>query len=170
MNHLRSPLCPTHIARDPADSHSNASWWSSFGSLSLEFVGKVAPDYFAPFFNPSTFLLMTWYYNGSNIKSYADVNKLIHNVIWHEDSKASDFGLTFSTAHEAEWMFQNQPSMSSMQSDKPLPFQMLYVDKAEHLPAERILERQKWINRLWYVFFTFILSVFRNYLYQVLCI
>jgi len=165
MNHLRSPLCPTHIARDPADSRSNASWWSSFGSLSLESVEKAAPDYFAPFFNPSTFLLMTWYYNGSSIKSYADVDKLIHSVI-----RASDFGPTFSAVREAERMDKNQPSMSSTQSDNPLPFQMLYADKAERLPAERILERQKWINGLWYVFFTFILSVFRNYLYRVLCI
>ena len=41
------------IARDPADSRSNASWWSSFSSSSLESVEKVAPDYFAPFFNLS---------------------------------------------------------------------------------------------------------------------
>jgi hypothetical protein len=124
MNHLRSPLCPTHIPRDPADSHSNASWWSSFGSLSLESVEKAAPDYFAPFFNLSMFLLMTWYYNGSSIKSYADVDKLIHNVIRHEDFKASDFGPTFSTAREAEWMDKNQPSTSSTQSDnfESLPF------------------------------------------------
>lgn len=44
MNHLRSPLCPTHIPRDPADSHSNASWWSSFGSLSLESVDVLVND------------------------------------------------------------------------------------------------------------------------------
>ena len=105
------------IARDPADSRSNASWWSSFSSSSLESVEKVAPDYFAPFFNPSTFLLMSWYCNGSSIKSYADVDKLIHNVIRHEDLQASDFEPTFSTARQAQRMDKNQPSTSSTQFD-----------------------------------------------------
>jgi hypothetical protein len=85
---------------------------------------KAASNYFAPFFNPSTFLLMSWYYNGSSIKSYADVDKLIHNVIRHEDFKASDFGPTFSTAREAERMDKNQPSTSFTPSDnsESLPF------------------------------------------------
>jgi Plavaka transposase len=97
------------IARDPADSRSNASWWSSFGS-SEESVEKEALNYYAPFLNPSTFLLMSWYYNGSSVKSYADVDKLVHNVIRHEDFKASHFGPTFSTAREAERMDKNQVS------------------------------------------------------------
>ena len=89
---------------------------------------KEPPNYFAPFFNPPTFLLMSWYYNGSSVKSYADVDKLIHNVIRHEDFNASDFGPTFSTAHKAEWMdknqqstSKNQPSTSSANSES-LPF------------------------------------------------
>lgn len=112
------------IACDPADSRSNPSWWSLFGSSSLESMEKAASNYFAPFFNPSTFLLMSWYYNGSSIKSYADVDKLIHNVIRHEDFKASDFGPTFSTAREAERMDKNQPSTSFTPSDnsESLPF------------------------------------------------
>ena len=117
------------IAHDPADSHSNASWWSSFGSSSLmametASVDHPIEDYYAPFLNPSAFLLMSWYYNGSSTKSYADVNKLIHNVIRHEDFKASDFGVTFSTAHEAKRMDNNQASKSSANSDnsETLPF------------------------------------------------
>jgi hypothetical protein len=105
------------IARDPADSRLNASWWSSFGS-SKEDVEKIGLEYFAPFLNPSTFLLMSWYYNGSSIKSYADVDKLVHNVIRHEDFKASDFGPTFSTAREAERMDKNQASTSSTKPQK----------------------------------------------------
>jgi hypothetical protein len=69
--------------------------------------------YFSPFLNPSTFLLMSWYYNGSSIKSYADVDKLVHNVIRHDDFKASDFGPTFSTAREADRMDKNLASSSS---------------------------------------------------------
>jgi len=108
------------IAQDPDSSKS--SWWSSFGSSTLEPVGN--SNNFAPFLNHSTFLLMSWYYNGSSTKSYAEVDKLIHNVIRHEDFKASDFGASFSTAREAERMDKDQPSKSSAKSEKshPLPF------------------------------------------------
>jgi hypothetical protein len=75
------------IAHDPADSCSNSSWWSSFGSSGLKAVENMADaanhdnHHFAPFLNPSTFLLMSWYYNGSSTKSFTDVDKLIHDVI-----------------------------------------------------------------------------------------
>lgn len=89
------------IARDYADSHSNSS--------------------FTPFLNPSTFLLMSWYYNGSSTKSYSDVDKLIHDVIRHENFKTSDFGASFSTAREAKRMDENQSSTSSSKSDNFKP-------------------------------------------------
>jgi hypothetical protein len=73
------------IARDPADSRYKASWWSSFGSSCLKTVENVTDNYFAPFLNASIFLLMAWYYNGSSVKSYANIDKLIHEVIKHED-------------------------------------------------------------------------------------
>ena len=126
---LSSVLDSISIARNPADSCSNASWWSSFGLSSLKAMETASvdhpiEDYYAPFLNPSAFLLMSWYCNGSSTKSYADVNKLIHNVIRHEDFKASDFGATFSTAHEAKRMDNNQASKSSANSDnsETLPF------------------------------------------------
>ena len=116
------------IARDPADSRSNASWWSSFGSSSQDAaehppLEKPAGNYFAPFLNPSTFLLMSWFYNGSGTKSYADVDKLIHDVIRHDDFEASDFSGSFSTAREADRMDENQSSKpSSKKSDDSASF------------------------------------------------
>ena len=100
------------IACDSADSQSNASWWSSFGSsthktLTNMTLSNPSNNYFAPFLNPSTFLLMSWYYNSSSTKSYANVDKLIHNAIQHDDFKSSDFAGTFSTAHEAKLMDMN---------------------------------------------------------------
>jgi hypothetical protein len=94
----------TTIAHDPADSRSKASWWSSIGSSCLKVVENVSDNYFAPFLNASTFLLMSWYYNGSSIKSFADIDKLVHEVIRHDDFQASDFGANFSTAREAKRM------------------------------------------------------------------
>jgi Plavaka transposase len=112
------------IARDPADSRSKASWWSSFGSSCLTTLENATDNYFTPFLNASVFLLMAWYYNGSSIKSYADIDKLIHDVVRHEDFRASDFGETFSTAREAERMDKHQASKSSASSDncEDLPF------------------------------------------------
>ena len=107
------------IARDATDLSSNSSWWSSFGSSTLEAAQN--PDNFTPFLNHSTFLLMSWYYNGSSTKSYADVDKLIHNVIRHDDFKASDFGASFSTAREAERMDKDRLSSSSSKPGS-LPF------------------------------------------------
>lgn len=105
------------MARDPAESQS----WSSLGpsESSLEsFVEKgVNLNYFAPFLNASVFLLMAWYYNGSSIKSFGDIDKLVHNVIQHEDFKSSDFGNTFSTAREAQRMDKQQEILN-----KSLPF------------------------------------------------
>jgi hypothetical protein len=53
--------------------------------------------------------------------------------------------------------------------DMLVPFQMLYANGVERLAVESLLERQKWVNRLWYTFFTSILSPFRNYLYRIFC-
>ena len=37
--------------------------------------------------------------------------------------------------------------------DTLVPFQMLYADGVERLAAESLLERQKWVNRIMYVFY-----------------
>jgi hypothetical protein len=111
------------LARDPADSRSKSSWWSSFGSSCLTVIENATDNYFSPFLNASIFLLMSWFYNGSSVKSFADIDKLIHNVIRHEDFKASDFSPTFSTAHEAERMDKEQTKRPSAKfdSDNSLP-------------------------------------------------
>ena len=66
---------------------------------------------------------MSWFYNGSSVKSFADIDKLIHDVIRHEDFKASDFSATFSTAHKAEWMDKQQSTKCStkVDNDNTLP-------------------------------------------------
>ena len=125
------------IARDPADFSKTSSWLSSFGPSTLGTVEN--SENFAPFLNRSTFLLMSCYYNGSSTKSYADVDKLIHNVIRHEEFEASDFGATFSTAHEAERMDKNQPSKSSVESDKsgllPFKFEDGWIQASVSIPV-----------------------------------
>ena len=111
------------IACDPADSRSKLSWWSSFGSSCLTVIENATNKYFSPFLNASIFLLMSWFYNGSSVKSFVDIDKLIHDVIRHEDFKASDFSATFSTAHKAEWMDKQQSTKCStkVDNDNTLP-------------------------------------------------
>ena len=38
-----------------------------------------------PFDNSTVFLLMSWYYNGSNTKSISDLNKLVNDILLAED-------------------------------------------------------------------------------------
>lgn len=47
--------------------------------------------------------------------------------------------------------------------DTLLPFHMLYADGVERLAAETLLERQKWVNRIWYVDFFFSLSILLHF-------
>jgi hypothetical protein len=102
------------MARDPAASHSESV------KKTVQVVDQVVDlNYFAPFLNASVFLLMAWYYNGSSTKSFGDIDKLVHNVIQHEDFKSSDFGNNFSTAREAERMDKKHASESTGNSDNP---------------------------------------------------
>jgi len=40
--------------------------------------------------------------------------------------------------------------------DMLVPFHMLYADGVERLAAESLLERQKWVNRIWFVTVTLV--------------
>ncbi|KAG2342173.1 hypothetical protein BDR05DRAFT_976596 [Suillus weaverae] len=61
-------------------------WWSGFGS-SLQ---AVKDNYFAPFLNVTTFLLMCWFYSRSNMKSLAELDCLINEVILVKEFDRAD--------------------------------------------------------------------------------
>lgn len=44
--------------------------------------------------------------------------------------------------------------------DRLVPYHMLYADGVERLAAEGLLERQRWLNKLWLVFSFFLPSLF----------
>ena len=73
------------------------SWWSPLGS-SLEGLQE---SFFMPFLNASVFHLMTWFYGGSNLKSFGELYRLVHDIILAEDFKAQDF-VGFSASRESE--------------------------------------------------------------------
>ena len=45
---------------------------------------------FAPFLNPTIFRLMNWFYNGSNMKSVDELDRLVNDVVLAEDFNPSD--------------------------------------------------------------------------------
>jgi len=121
------------MARDPARSHFKPSSSSSFDSSSPKSATTL--NYFAPFLNASVFLLMSWYYNGSSIKSFRDIDKLVHNVIQHEDFKSSDFGNTFSSAREAERMDKEQSSKSGNSDTLPFSSKDGWIEGSVSIPV-----------------------------------
>jgi len=54
---------------------------------------------FAPFLSATIALLMAWFYNGSNQKSVGELDKLVHEVILHDDFSKADLE-GFSTKRE----------------------------------------------------------------------
>jgi hypothetical protein len=64
-----------------ADQTGARPWWSGFGSS----VASVKDDFFVPFLNATVFRLMCWFYSGSNMKSLAELDRLINEVILAED-------------------------------------------------------------------------------------
>ena len=45
---------------------------------------------FSPFLNPSVFRLVNWFYNGSNMKSVEELDRLVNDVVLAEDFNPSD--------------------------------------------------------------------------------
>ena len=72
----------------------SSRWWSVFGS-----VIKNIENTYAPFLNATVFRLMHWSYNRSLMKSLADLDSLVHNVLCADDFDSHHLK-NFSTAHE----------------------------------------------------------------------
>jgi hypothetical protein len=51
-------------------SDDSRPWWSSFGSS----LSNLNNSFFTPFLNATTFRLMKWFYNGSNLKSLGELD------------------------------------------------------------------------------------------------
>jgi hypothetical protein len=69
-------------------------WQSVFGPLT-----NSAGNFFAPFLNATVFRLMNWFYGGSNMKSVAELDRLVKDVILAEDFNVADLK-GFSAAKE----------------------------------------------------------------------
>lgn len=67
-------------------------WWSVFGSQarSLSVEPQAVNNLYAPFLNATVFRLMSWFYGGSDMKSVAELDKLVNDVILAGDFDKAD--------------------------------------------------------------------------------
>ena len=62
-------------------------WWSGFSTLACNVVNE---NNFAPFLSATVFCLMNWFYSGSNMKSVAELDRLIKEVLLADDFDKKD--------------------------------------------------------------------------------
>ncbi|KAG6872011.1 hypothetical protein C0995_013927 [Termitomyces sp. Mi166 len=130
---------PTFTSEDSSD---NQLWWGPFGS-SME-AAKMAS--FAPFKNPTTFLLKDWQLSGSNLKSDAEVNHLVHsymmisvpcNGVKHaSEAQAPVFelpGLAHQSMHAMITSILNGPAASTFVLH---PYEMFWTPSAGSQPEQ----------------------------------
>lgn len=74
-------------------------------------MADVVTNTFAPFLNMTVFRLMSWFYGGSQMKSLAELDSLVNDVILQEDfDKAHLHG--FSAARESARLDVPQDTMN----------------------------------------------------------
>ncbi|GLB45992.1 hypothetical protein LshimejAT787_5000020 [Lyophyllum shimeji] len=93
-------LCLDDVCDDPGISAARNTlderpWYSGFGSH----ISVAKSHFFAPFLNATVFRLMSWFYSGSNMKSLAELDALVNDVILAEDFDPKDLE-GFSAARE----------------------------------------------------------------------
>lgn len=78
-----------------APNSQSKRWWTGLGSVAQSAKDNV----YAPFLNVTVFRLMNWFYGGSNMKSMAELDALVDNVLLAEDFNVEHLR-DFSAARE----------------------------------------------------------------------
>ncbi|KAM6494731.1 hypothetical protein JOM56_009354 [Amanita muscaria] len=99
------------------DHSEKRPWWAVFGNS----LNEVKEALFAPFLNASTFRLMNWFYSGSNLKSFIELDRLVHTVLLAPDFDMHLQG--FRSSREAERLdkFVNETNSVFTASDGWIP-------------------------------------------------
>jgi hypothetical protein len=79
---------------------SSQDTWRKFGAA-FNASREARENIYHPFPNATTFRLVNWYYGGSNTKSVAELNSLVHDVLLPEDFSISDLQ-DFNAARELQ--------------------------------------------------------------------
>lgn len=117
-------------------------WWTDFGYSMLDL--PIQKDgFFVPFLNATVFRLMNWFYSGSSLKSIAELQSLVDNVILAPDFKISDLD-GFNAKRElrrldgeAETNSNNSPSTPFANTNR-WKQSSVYI----RLPCEKVLQKE----------------------------
>ena len=102
-------------------SATSRPWFSPYGSSVQSIEDLISAAEYAPFLNISVFLLMMWFYSLSNIKSHAELDHLVNDVILNPNFSKDDF-VGFSAAKEAKRMDDHHRQVNtSSESSLPSP-------------------------------------------------
>ncbi|KIL54074.1 hypothetical protein M378DRAFT_19225 [Amanita muscaria Koide BX008] len=71
------------------DNSEKRPWWAVFGKS----LNEVKETLFAPFLNASTFHLMHWFYSGSNLKSFIELDRLVLQPMYTQSNTRLNKGV-----------------------------------------------------------------------------
>jgi hypothetical protein len=145
-----------------AVSRKVRKWWSGItGSLPAELsaadvtqeidaaIAKLKENYFRPFESATSFLLMRWFYSGSNMKTLAELDRLVQDVLLKPDFSLEDLA-TFRAAREsqridvikdktlADSLFKAADGWYKVAINIPVPFERVKHDSISDVPTFRI--------------------------------
>lgn len=86
FHHLMHVLDASTFAKSQ-DSTEAQPWWSGFGKSTQ----SNQTHFFTPFLNATTFQPMQWFYGGSSMKSLAELDCLVEEVILADDFNKAHF-------------------------------------------------------------------------------
>lgn len=111
-------IFPQRPSRDPEDGLSLQDLCDSPGLLIADSTPAAMPSLppFAPFLNSTVARLMYWAHSGSNMKSLAELDRLVHDVVLKEDFEIAHL-IDFSARRENERSDKSSAGTSSAPSD-----------------------------------------------------
>lgn len=145
-------LCDSSkLAVAPADPVLNTNPLGGFGK---KLSNELKENIYFPFLNASVFRLMNWFYSGSPIKSAAELERLVKEVILAEDFAIKHF-IRFRTLKEfsrldalnkTDASFATEDGWQQGSVDIPLPFEKKKYKSEADTPKFQVTEI--WFRRL----------------------
>ncbi|KAG2339700.1 hypothetical protein BDR05DRAFT_1003193 [Suillus weaverae] len=96
----------THFTNAQQPAVGLRPWWSGFGTS----MKTQTEDFFVPFLSATTYRLMCWFHGGSTMKSLAELDRLVNEVILADDFDKVDLQ-GFRASRELEHLdnYQGDP-------------------------------------------------------------
>lgn len=136
------------IARSlPLDSESHTE--DTDRQWDAAVMNTIKETYFQPFENATSFLLMNWFYSGSNMKTLAELDRLVQDVLLKPDFNHEHL-LSFRAAREsqrvdaikdkslADSLFQAADGWYKVAINIPVPFERVQHDSWSDVPMFRV--------------------------------